>query len=125
MEIKRQIAKSPTNDQIRNLAKLIIQANDVALKVSNPSEDGGTCNLDAVLIDFAGWRETQMQLLRELLQESKISVGDKMRSGYFINCARIGIHHKGQGDNRARMVMAAVVFLRKNDVDAHYWAQMD
>lgn len=123
MQITRVRVSSPTNEEIKRLAKLIKEAEAVAQQAK--AEDIGTCNLDTLMIDFEGWRTSHMEFLKECLKEANIQIGDKMKRGFYLNCAKVFIRTEGQANCRTKMVEAAMDYLCQNNIPAHVWYQAD
>jgi hypothetical protein len=84
-------------------------------------EDGGTCNLDTVLIDFTGWKQTDID---KLVYQSGIRIGNRM-SGWHKGSRFVWTSIHGQGNGRSRMVEAAANKLKELDIPASVWYQMD
>ena len=86
------------------------------------SEDGGTCNMDSVVIDFTGWRSNAIQQVAQL---SGVSIGDKLSSSMWKGCCFINIYIEGQGNSSSRMVEAATRRLKELEIPAMTYYQMD
>lgn len=97
-------------------------ANQAAIAAAENKEDGGTCNLDTVIIDFTGWRKPDIAMLK---QKSGIDIGDKMESGIFKGYRFVWTAHEGQANLRTRMVVAAYNVLHEAGLPATVWYQMD
>lgn len=85
-------------------------------------EDGGTCNLDSVVIDFTGWRQTA---IHTLAQKAGVTIGDKLSGWMWKGCCFVNIPTNGQGNNNTRMVEAAVRKLKELGLPASTYYQMD
>lgn len=105
---------------IQHYANAIKEANEAA-KSASQTDDGGTCNMDSVTIDFKGWRETDITKLQNM---SGIRIGEKL-SGHWRNSRWIDTEAHGQGNNRTRMVEAAVNKLKEFNIPASVYYQMD
>ena len=107
---------------IERYANAIKEANRAAIDahIAN-QEDGGTCNLDTLLIDFSGWRQTDVDKVASF---SGCSIGDKM-SGWHKGCRFVWTSIHGQGNGRTRMVEAAYNKLKELGIPASVWYQMD
>lgn len=108
--------------KIQQWAAILKAANEAATKVSNPKEDGGTCNFDTPVIDFAGWKEKNIMRLQEV---SGISIGDKLTSRMWKGCRLIYTNLDGQGMNRTRMAEAAADHMKAEGLPAMMYYQMD
>lgn len=101
----------------------IIKANKAAIEASKPEDDGGTCNLDSVVIDFTGWRSTAIE---QLASETGIYIGTKLSSRMWKGCCFIHFAMDGMGNNRTRMVEAAYKSLKESGIEeARMYYQMD
>ena len=92
-----------------------------ACKAADTNDDGGTCNLDSVVIDFKGWRETAIE---ELSRLTGIRIGYKL-SGIWNNTRFVSFPANGQGNNRTRMVQAAYNSLKNDGLPAFMYYAMD
>lgn len=110
-----------TSDKIQIYADAI-KAAQIAANEANQPEDGGTCNMDSVVIDFTGWRDTAIQQVAAL---SGISIGDKLSSWMWKGSCFINFNVNGQGNNRSRMVEAAHRKLKELEIPASVYYQMD
>ena len=89
---------------------------------ASKKEDGGTCNLDAVVIDFTGWRQTSIQ---SLAQKAGVQIGEKLSGWMWKGSCFVNIPTEGQGSNNTRMVEAAVKKLKELGLPATTYYQMD
>jgi hypothetical protein len=107
---------------IRRYADAMIAANTAAIQahIAN-QEDGGTCNLDTVIINFTGWKQSDISTLASL---SGIQIGDKM-NGWHKGYRFVWTSIHGQGNGRSRMVEAAASRLKELEIPASVWYQMD
>lgn len=106
---------------IAHYAVAIKQAAKEALTEAD-AEDGGTCNLDHLVIDFKGWREKDIQ---EVARLSGIDIGDKYSYGIYKGCSSISIPINGQANRRTRMVEAAKRYLKEQGIEAYVVYMMD
>lgn len=81
----------------------ILAADKAAREVSRPSDDGGTCNLDSMIVDFKGWREKDVQ---ELSKQTGLYISGPL-SGWHKGFRFVDVACVGQGNNRTRMIEAA------------------
>lgn len=105
---------------IEEIAAALKEAQKAAALAST-ADDGGTCNLDSVIIDFKGWRQKKID---ELIAKSGIGIGDAL-SGWHKGFRFIRFEVMGQGNNRTRTVKAAKRKLNELGVDASIYYQMD
>lgn len=101
---------------IEEYAKAIKEAEQAALNAST-KEDGGTCNLDTVTIDFKGWRQVDINKVSEL---SGIRIGDKL-GGFHGGCRFVWFTTYGQANERTRMAEAAAKCLRAKEIPVYMW----
>jgi uncharacterized protein YqgV (UPF0045/DUF77 family) len=105
-------------DTWANAIKEAVKAADSASVI----EDGGTCNLDSVVIDFTGWRQTA---IRTVAEKAGVEIGDKLSSWMWKGSCFVNIPTNGQGNNNTRMVEAAVKKLKELGLPASTYYQMD
>lgn len=89
---------------------------------ASANEDGGTCNLDSIVIDFTGWRQTSIQALAE---KTGVTISDKLSGWMWKGSCFVNIPTNGQGNNNTRMVEAAVKKLKELGLPASTYYQMD
>lgn len=94
----------------------------VAASGASGKEDGGTCNMDAVVIDFTGWRQTAIHAVAE---KSGVHIGEKLSGWMWKGSRFVDIPTNGQGNNNTRMVEAAVKKLKEMGLPASAYYQMD
>lgn len=111
MEIKEKIAL---------YAEAIKKASQAALE-SDPVEDGGTCNLDSVTINFTGWRQSHID---ELSQLANVQISHKL-SGFHSGYRFISTPTFGQANRRTTMVEAANKILRSYNIPSSVYYAMD
>lgn len=109
------------NALIDTWAAAIKEAITAATNASK-NEDGGTCNLDSVIIDFTGWRKTA---IRALAEKAGVEIGEKLSGWAWKGCCFVNIPTTGQGSNNTRMVEAAVKKLKEMGLPASTYYQMD
>jgi hypothetical protein len=120
-EIKA-IAQRNKAAKIARYANAIKEADQAAIRAHiDNQEDGGTCNLDTVLIDFTGWKQADID---KLIAQSGIRIGDRM-NGWHKGSRFVWTSVHGQGNGRSRMVQAAANKLKELDIPASVWYQMD
>jgi len=107
-------------EKIEQFANAIKQANEAARAASLP-DDGGTCNLDSVVIDFSGWRQTQIDQVQQL---SGVQISAKL-SGMWKGYCFVQTAAHGQANNRTRMVEAAYQKLKELGIPASVYYAMD
>jgi hypothetical protein len=105
-------------DTWANAIKEAVKAADSASVI----EDGGTCNLDSVVIDFTGWRQTS---IRSLAEKAGVTISDKLSGWMWKGSCFVNIPTSGQGNNNTRMVEAAVKKLKELGLPASTYYQMD
>jgi hypothetical protein len=98
-----------------------IQEATIVCKAAEIKEDGGTANLDSVVIDFTGWRSTSIKRIEQL---AGIHIGKKL-SGLWKGCCFIDFPVTGQGYCRTQMVAAAEKKLKEHGIPAMIYYQMD
>jgi hypothetical protein len=118
--MEHQQIQKITPEIIAQWADALKEANQAALDAKQ-GDDGGTCNFDTPVLDFTGWRPTQIEVLSRL---SGIPVGEKM-NGYWKNCRFVWVILEGQANMRSRMAEAAVKKLQAKGLPAHFWQQAD
>jgi hypothetical protein len=106
---------------IDNWANAIKEA-AVAAAGASKLEDGGTCNLDSIVIDFTGWRQTAISSVAE---KSGVHISDKLSSWMWKGSCFVNMPTNGQGNNNTRMVEAAVKKLKELGIPASTYYQMD
>ena len=97
-------------------------AKEAALTASNPKEDGGTCNLDSVVIYLKGWRQADIDMLQKV---SGVRFTTKIEGGFWKGYWFVDLPAHGQGNNRSRMVEAAAKKLKEFNVPVSVYYQMD
>jgi hypothetical protein len=102
-------------------ANAIKEATVAAASVS-AKEDGGTCNLDSVVVDFTGWRQTA---IRTVAEKAGVEISDKLTGWMWKGSCFVSIPTNGQGNNNTRMVEAAVKKLKELGLPASTYYQMD
>lgn len=101
---------------LAELAKLVVEAQAEGQKAADATEDGGTCNLDTVVIyGYPGTSEASMQ-------KAGIDCYKLRRAGNF---ALSGCSFGGQANKRNRGVEAMCKYLSEHGVDCFVHYQMD
>lgn len=107
-----------------DLAKLttdLIEAQRLALKAANASDDGGTCNMDGMYLRMARVKEDKA--------EAAINAaglrGHKMRHSWFGVGYLINPNVPGQGNKRMYGAEAMTNYMRRAGYDVSDWSQMD
>lgn len=108
------------NEKIELYAKAIKEASIAAELAFNP-DDGGTCNLDSVVIDFSGWNRKSIAKVSEL---SGVEISEKLTSLYKGFCF-VSIPLHGQANTRTRMAEAANRKLRELGIPSSIYYHMD
>jgi len=80
------------------------------------TEDGGTCNLDAIEVSLPRWRESLVECLAEVAGFSAW----KHRPGVFVLGASFGMANRQQ-----RAMEAGAKALKARGLSARVWYQMD
>lgn len=101
-----------TKDQLINLATHVATAKTKAKEAADAVDDGGTANLDTLVIYLPRTREKS-------LIDAGIE-GYRLRGGWALR----GFHH-GQGQKQTAGVRAGAEYLRQHGYDATVWYQMD
>lgn len=83
--------------------------------------DSGTCNLDTVIYNFTGWRQSA---INDLQNKSGIRIGSKM-TGFNAGHRFIFFEVSGQALQRNMMVEAAKSKLCELGYESAVWYQMD
>lgn len=109
------------NPNIDQFAEAIKEAKKAAQEKSNVPDDG-TCNMDTVVIDFSGWRQSQVDKLQGM---AGVRIGEKM-SGIWRGHRFVwfGSGH-GQAARRTAMEEAAHKKLQELGIPSTVWYQMD
>ncbi|MBC9913161.1 hypothetical protein [Chitinophaga varians] len=107
-------------DKIEQYIKAIKAAEEASLS-ANKNEDGGTCNIDTVIINFKGWRQANID---QVIKSSGINISSPL-SGLYKGYRFVNFSANGQGNNRSRMVIAAKRKLVEMDIPATVYHQMD
>ena len=97
-------------DKILLLAKALKEANEAAENAAKGVDDGGTCNLDTVIIKLKRWRETDISMLAG---ESGIELSDKL-SGWWNGYRFIRFRDWGMANRRTTAVEAAYKSLKES-----------
>lgn len=100
---------------------IAIKEATMTCKAAETKEDGGTANLDSVVIDFTGWRSTS---IKKVEQSAGVHIGEKL-SGLWKGCCFIDFPVAGQGNCRTEMVKAAEKKLKEHGIPAMIYYQMD
>ena len=112
----------PLTSKALRLGEALIKAQESASKIGTLyPEDGGTCNLDSVLIKLQGWK------LADIEQASfygEVPISDKL-TGIYRGYRFVMFTLYGQANRRTRMVEAAKKSLEASGYDVTIYWQMD
>ena len=84
------------------------KANNKA-KEAFKGDDGGTCNLDSVIIKLRRWSEEE---IKEASVASGVRISGKLNSNYWNGYRFLSFETKGQANERTRMTEAAYKEMR-------------
>ena len=102
--LKNKIMKTKVKILIDDLKK----ANNKA-KEAFKGDDGGTCNLDSVIIKLRRWSEEE---IKEASVASGVRISGKLNSNYWNGYRFLSFETKGQANERTRMTEAAYKEMR-------------
>lgn len=103
-------------------AEAIRKAEEAAKAAGVNEEDGGSCNFDQVMIDFTGWKTTDIEAISG---KGSRDISDKYSSRFWKGCCAIDFTQFGQGSRRTRMAEAAHKVLKAAGLPSHMYYQMD
>lgn len=107
-------------EEIKNLAKLLKEANQEAQSFKH-IEDGGTCNLDSLVINLKGVRKNMIELLESESGFKTSKIHSKWWVGYYF----VFLNFSGQGNRNTMMVEKAKKYLAEKGVNCAVYYQMD
>lgn len=105
---------------ISSLASAINEAQSCANKFID-TNDGGSCNLDTVILDFTGWRK---QYIDKLISLTGIDIGERMK-GIYSGYRFVFFQTSGQAACRTKMMEAAKERLSELGYECTMWYHMD
>jgi hypothetical protein len=106
------------------LAEAMERAKEAADKFINV-EDGGSCNLDSVVIRLPYWSKEKIKKANTLANGISIDSESTLSSTWFKGYRWVNIGASGQGDRRTKMVEAAAKELKNSGFDIRVYYQMD
>lgn len=108
--------------KIEHLVKALKKA-DLAAKEAEPNDDGGSANIDSVVIFLKGWR---VKAIERVIELSGIRMDINPMTSWMWRGGRfVWISSNGQGYKRTKMAEAAVESLKDDGYDARCYYQMD
>lgn len=96
--------KKKTPIDVARVAAILLAANDAAVKAgTEQGEDGGTCNLDACVINTSQWSLRDFNRVQQATGEM---IGDRLSSSFWKGCRWLRTTRWGQANLNTRMVNA-------------------
>lgn len=107
-------------EKIESFAQAIKDTQEYIIKI-DVENDGGSCNLDTVIIDFTGWKQTDINKLSSLCG---VRIGNRM-TGCHQGYRFVFFQTDGQASRNTFKVEAAKKYLYGLGINAMVWYKMD